>query len=98
MKREENLKMKETVKWLWKEANKKRNREETSISWCVGKGTAGIVYAYASKGKVTCYMYSLKNGNYSRPTFILITEKYPYGSDEVGYRKALQLLNSTTTT
>ena len=27
MKREENLKMKETVKWLWKEANKKRNRE-----------------------------------------------------------------------
>ena len=92
MERKEILKIKETVKWLWKEANKKRNREDSNILWYIGEGTSGRAFIYASKDKVTCYMNISKNGNYGRPTFTLITKKYPYGTSAVGYREALELL------
>ena len=84
--------MRETIKYLWKEANKKKNGEETKITWYVSEGTSGMKYFWSKKNNVTCYIYISKNGKYSRPTFSLITKKYPYGSCEVGYREALQLV------
>jgi hypothetical protein len=83
--------MKDTIKFLRKEANEKRNGEKTDTPWYIGNGTAGIEYIWTCKDNVTCYIYISKNGKYSRPTFSLVTEKYPYGTGEVGYREALRL-------
>ena len=83
--------MKETIKYLWKEANAKRNGEEIHITWNISVGTSGNEYLWTVKDKVTCYIYIGKNGGYSIPTFSLVTKKYPYGTSEIGYREALQL-------
>ena len=83
--------MVETIKYLKKEATLKINGEKTNIEWYVGEGTSGKSYFWTTKNNVTCYIYINKKGKYSNPTFSIITKKYPYGSDEVGYREALLL-------
>ena len=83
--------MKETIQYLWKEANAIKNGEPHNITWFVSEGTSGTEYLWAVKDKVRCYIYVDKNGNYEIPTFSLITEKYPYGTAEVSYQQALQL-------
>ena len=83
--------MVETIKYLWKEANAKRNGEKTDISWYISEGTSGGKFLWAVKDNVTCYIYISKNGKYSRPTFTLLTKKCPYGTEEVGYQEALRL-------
>lgn len=84
--------MKETIKYLWKEANLKINGKKTIVKWYISEGTSGNKFLWTQKDKVSCYIYIKKNGNYSRPTFSLITEQYPNGTAEVGYREALQLV------
>ena len=84
--------MKETLKYLFKEAKAKKNREKTNITWYIGEGTSGGKYLYTFKDNITCFIYIGKNGKYSRPTFVLVTKKYPYGTAEVNYKEALQLL------
>lgn len=84
--------MKDTIKKLWEEANKKRNGETTNITWTLNEGTSGKPYIYTTLQNITCYMYLNKKGKYSTPTFSLITKKYPYGSPEIGYKEALSLL------
>lgn len=83
--------MVETIKYLWKEANAKRNGEKTNVTWNISKGTSSTEYLWTVKDNVHCYIYISKNEKYSRPTFTLVTEKYPFGTSEVGYREALQL-------
>lgn len=84
--------MKDTIKELWEEANLKRKGEKTNIVWNIGEGTSGKSYLWTTKNNVSCYMYVNKKGKYSVPTFSIITKKYPYGSMQVGYREALQLV------
>ena len=81
----------ETIKYLWKEANARRNGEKTNVTWNVSTGTSGTEFLWTVKDNVHCYIYISKNGKYSRPTFTLVTEKYPFGTSEIGYREALQL-------
>ena len=82
--------MRETIKYLWEEANKKINKEVSDDIWNVSIGTSGDVYLWSNKNNVTCYIYISKKGGYRRPTFSLVTEEYPYGTMEIGYREALQ--------
>ena len=81
----------ETIKCLYKEAIARRNGEKTNVVWSIGKGTSGGNFLWAVQNKVRCYIYISRNGKYSRPTFTLVTPKYPYGTDEVDYQTALQL-------
>lgn len=83
--------MKETIRYLWQEAHKKRNGEVCDVIWNVSTGTSGDVYLWANKNNVTCYIYISKKGGYRKPTFSVVTEEYPYGTMEIGYREALQL-------
>ena len=83
--------MVETIKHLYKEAQAKINGKKSDTPWYIGNGTSGNKYIWTKQDNATCYIYISKNDKYSRPTFSLITEKYPYGTSEVGYQDALRL-------
>ena len=85
----------ETIKYLYKEAQEKINGDKSDTSWYIGNGTSGNKFIWARQDNVTCYIYISRNGKYSRPTFTLVTEKYPYGTEEVGYQEALRLATET---
>ena len=85
----------ETIKYLWKEANAKRNRKNTNIKWYICECTSGTEYLWTIENHVRCYIHISRNGEFSRPTFSLITKKYPFGTEEIGYGEALRLAGNS---